>query len=60
MFKNFSFLIILIFFYNCSFDKKTSLWKKHNKNIIEKSQSKSTQNIFKINEEFNKEIQNKK
>ena len=59
-FKNFSFLILLIFFYNCSFDKKTSLWKKHNKNIIEKSQSKSTQNIFKINEEFNKEIQNNK
>ena len=50
----------LIFLNNCSFDRKTGIWKEHNKKIIEEAKSeKKLEKIFKQNKIFDQEIESK-
>ncbi len=48
--------ISLIFLNHCSFDKKTGIWKKHNKEIIERVKKTNVEKIFKSSKIFDEEI----
>ena len=50
--------ISLILLNNCSFDKKTGIWKEHNKEIIERVKNKNVEKVFKSNKIFDEEILN--
>ncbi len=57
---SFFLVIFLIFLNNCSFDRKTGIWKEHNKKIIEEAKSeKKLEKIFKQNKIFDQEIESK-
>tara|TARA_B100000029_G_scaffold397989_1_gene396411 strand:+ start:976 stop:2316 length:1341 start_codon:yes stop_codon:yes gene_type:complete len=57
---SFFLILLLVFLNSCSFDRKTGIWKEHNKKIIEEAKSqKKTERIFEKNKIFDQEITSK-
>ena len=53
----FSLLFSIILLHHCSFDRKTGIWKEHNKKIIQEVKNKKKiEKIFKEKINFEKEI----